>query len=176
MLFQYGGISLPGVVDASVRGTGLSYDFTIGGTIAEGLVLAFGFSDHSMKVDLTNDTRKASKHTLRHAYEVPSLRVVYHPNARKGLYFQGGVGAVTSRFRGLVVDRVPSDNGFQSYAIEDLSGTHFLLGVGYEAFVSDEWSIGGLLRADLSRISHDKEPDVTGTLFAPSIRLTFTYH
>jgi hypothetical protein len=71
---------------------------------------------------------------------------------------------------------VRTEQGRQTFDIETMNGTHFMLGVGYETFVDSEWSVGLLARLEAATFSQVEEPRVSGTMIAPSLRLSFTYH
>lgn len=162
--------------DASIRGNDLDLDIALGGNITRSLVLAGGLGGHNMDTTLRNNNTGSRRGSVPLSYNSVTLRVDWYPDPAKGFHVQGGIGVAQYRLERLQVTAVDLGQGRQTFDIETLEGTHFLLAAGYETFVDPQWSVGLLLRLDAATVSQDIEPRVTGTMFAPSLRLSFTYH
>lgn len=162
--------------DASLRGTGMGYGFAMGGTIARGWVLGGLFGGHSVNAELSNNNSGKIENSNRLTYTSFSIFTAWYPDPTKGLHFQAALGSAQHEIADLRVTGVPGASGRQNYDVGTQNGTHFMLGVGYETFVSDEWSIGALLRLEAASFAQSEEPKADGTMFAPTLQLSFTYH
>lgn len=162
--------------DATVRGLGLGYDIALGGNLSRTLVLVGAIGSHTMNSSLTNNTTGLARDNVGLDYTAVSLRVDWYPDPAKGFHVQGGVGAAQYRLNRLQVTAVRTNQGRQTFDVETMDGTHFMLGVGYETFVDSEWSVGLLARLEAATFAQVEEPKVGGTMIAPSLRLSFTYH
>jgi hypothetical protein len=162
--------------DATVRGLGLGYDIALGGNLSRSLVLAGAIGSHTMNSSLTNNNTGLARDNVGLDYTAVSLRVDWYPDPAKGLHVQGGVGSAQYRLNRIEVRAVRTEQGRQTFDLETMNGTHFMLGVGYETFVDSEWSVGLLARLEAATFSQVEEPRVSGTMIAPSLRLSFTYH
>jgi hypothetical protein len=85
-----------------------------------------------------------------------------YPDIHKGLHFQPFVG-----WGGLDASVNGNSGG------SDPTGLVLALGGGYDVFVSDNWSIGGMARLAYAPLKRD---DTTWSTIAPSLWATFTYH
>jgi len=170
---------LGGSVDGSLAGGGLSFEFALGGTIAPGLVLGGGFWAIG-----------AGKPTMRHL-EVggagqPNLSPVsagagllgpfvdYYVDPKKGLHFQGalGLGSVN-------VDRINDASGLRVVDKKNAGGLGFMLGGGYEWWVGEQWSLGGILRmVYVSTETSSNAPERWSYIgfAAPELLFVATYH
>jgi hypothetical protein len=162
--------------DASIRGNDLDLDVALGGNITRSLVLAGGLGGHNMDTTLRNNNTGSRRSPIPLSYSSVTIRVDWYPDPAKGFHVQGGIGVAQYRLARLQVTAVDVGQGRQTFDIRTLEGTHFLLAAGYETFLDPQWSLGLLLRLDAATVSQDIEPQVTGTMFAPSLRLSFTYH
>jgi len=162
--------------DASIRGNDLDLDIALGGNITRSLVIAGGLGGHSMDTTLSNNNTGSRRSSVPLSYTSMTIRVDWYPDPAKGFHVQGGLGVAQYKLARLQVTAVDLGQGRQTFDIETLEGTHFLLAAGYETFIDPQWSIGLLLRLDAATVSQSIEPRVTGTMFAPSLRLSFTYH
>ncbi|HWU90249.1 MAG TPA: hypothetical protein VN253_23455 [Kofleriaceae bacterium] len=87
--------------------------------------------------------------------------VDYYPNSRKGLHFHGG----------LLFSLGYLDGGDRASHIG--AGYGASLGVGYDFFVTDEWSIGGIARATAY---HLYGVDDSMRLFSPALLVSLVRH
>lgn len=85
-----------------------------------------------------------------------------YPNPREGLHFQPFVG-----WGGLEASVGGNSGG------SDPTGLVMALGVGYDFWVGDEWSIGPMFRMAYAPLSLN---DVSWNTVAPALLATFTYH
>jgi hypothetical protein len=85
-----------------------------------------------------------------------------YPDIHKGLHFQPFVG-----WGGLETSVNGNSGG------SDPTGLVLAIGGGYDVFVSDNWSIGGMARLAYAPLSLN---DVTFSTISPSLLATFTYH
>lgn len=162
--------------EASTRGGAILTEIALGGTVTDGFVLGLGYFGAS--VSGARDLRVDMGGTNPYRYEdrVDELGagfigpfVDYYFDPEKGFHVQAalGVGAVTYR-------RYFDDDSL------DLGGLGALLGVGYEWWIGDQWSMGGLVRV-LWIGANGKDPvdtqiDYSGSAIAPGILFTATYH
>lgn len=128
-----------------------------------------------------NQSPSVSPSTSRGAFKSLSysrfgLLADWYPNPRQGLHLMGGVGLsqlmINPRTAYQSTDPELSDT-------DHLSGMYFLIGIGHEWWVSQQWSIGLLLRAEGSSMksSGSYEPISADASFAAtSLGVTFTYH
>jgi len=85
-----------------------------------------------------------------------------YPDIHKGLHFQPFIG-----WGGLETSVNGNSGG------SDPTGLVLAVGGGYDVFVSDNWSIGGMARLAYAPLSLN---DVTYSTISPSLLATFTYH
>ncbi len=97
-----------------------------------------------------------------------------YPNPELGLHFQGAVG-----FGVITADEADDDLAFPPDKYSGV-GLGLMVGGGYEVFVADQWSIGGVARvvyanANLKSDSDDFV-DVKAHALVPGALFTVTYH
>ncbi|HET9957458.1 MAG TPA: hypothetical protein VFQ61_23325 [Polyangiaceae bacterium] len=88
--------------------------------------------------------------------------VDFYPDPSGGLHFQGFVG-----WGGLETSADGNAGG------SDPTGLLLAVGAGYDFWVGNEWSIGGLGRLTYAPLSMN---DVTYSTIEPALLATFTYH
>lgn len=166
-------------------GIGVFGELAMGGTVAPGLVVGGG--SYTAIIPAPTYERRDDGASVTGGGVTAGLlgpMVDYYWDPSKGFHAQGALGistvvAAEGDEESTTIDgrevtlRIPGD---------DYSGTGFglMLGVGYESWVGDEWSFGGLLRlvylsAEVSSTEDDDDTlDVHGlTLGALA---TLTYH
>jgi hypothetical protein len=166
--------------DVHVRGGGPALEFALGGTVAPGLVIGGGL--YTVATDeLTWDAEAARPYSDDDSTEIEGgegtlgmLGVIidYYPNPRAGFHLQGGLGVGT-----LALMR-DSDTNFPGENWEG-GGGGAMLGVGYEFWVSDQWSLGGIARALFvsgKLRGSVSERDNDGRGFAPALLFGATHH
>jgi hypothetical protein len=88
--------------------------------------------------------------------------VDFYPDPTEGLHFQGMVGW------GVLDASVDGASGGSA-----ATGVIMQLGVGYDFWVGDQWSIGPLARFAYAPLSLE---EATYSTIAPSLVCSFTYH
>lgn len=121
-------------VDGREFHPGFSYESSIGGTFAGTSAVVVGFQNIFSYSTLGTAGLKVGS-----VVRFNGLFVSYYPDARAGLHFRGGLG-VGATYTG----KPGAENAFQ-YSKNEF-GPSVLGGVGYDTFVSDEWSLGVLGR------------------------------
>ena len=156
---QFSGGLLPREVASS--GFGRAANFSLGGAIAQKLMLA---------ADLGWSGGPSATQTS--FYHLLGL-LDWYPNPRGGLHVQLGGGVSMVDFKLAKAD-APPNAGDQGH------GFAWHLGAGWEGFVSEQWSLGALLRldgtsADVSRLD---EPGGSQSVLvvAPSLLFVATYN
>ncbi|MFO0566656.1 MAG: outer membrane beta-barrel protein [Polyangiaceae bacterium] len=157
--------------DVDVTGIGPSLEIALGGTVAPGLVLGGGIYGTS----LASPEYKAQGVTSTGGAATVSMIgpfLDYYFNPTGGFHLQAAAGYTA--LNALKADSDP-------YPSEDSSGGGFGLvaGAGYEAFVGEEWSVGGLARiqymsGSVEGADSGNERDVSGTVV--SLLFTATLH
>jgi hypothetical protein len=100
--------------------------------------------------------------------------VDWYPNPRSGFHLQAalGIAALTSGNG----DRFDSDDDDDDYRA---FGAGIVLGLGYEWWVGNEWSLGVLARTQAAGLEGEDDSGVRWVHAAgasPSLLLTLTYH
>lgn len=155
--------------DATLRGAGAAIDLAIGGTPAPGLVVGVELGGHSVvRPTLSGaDAKKLDQLT----YSRFAAMLDWYPNPQRGLHVQGSLGFATTSYslRDSVIDQ---DD-------RTLTGWAWSLGIGYEAWVGAQWSLGGVLRLDGASLRGDVDRFSDGqrqTMLSPALLVVMTYH
>jgi hypothetical protein len=167
-----------GKVKSRTRGIATVSELALGGTIAPGLVLGGGI----YTADLVASTLKLEKGS---AGEPPDeldtqLRnlvlfapfIDLYPNPRYGFHVQGALGLA------VLTPRVFGSSATERSEYAAVGGG-LMLGVGYEFWVADEWSLGILGRATVNVLTGKDDDDVRWIhvpITSPSFMVTLTYH
>jgi hypothetical protein len=168
-----------GEVGGRTTGVATVGEFAMGGTIARGLVLGGGF--YTAKL-LAGHFRLDDSSAVNPPGELePELRDLvmvgpfldWYPKPTRGLHFQAAVGlaSLSSGSRGF--DDEDDDARY------DAVGGGLVLGVGYEWWIGDEWSIGALGRIQAAAVTGEDDANVRwfhGVSTGPTLLLTLTYH
>jgi hypothetical protein len=157
--------------DVDVSGIGPSVELALGGTVAPGLVIGGGIYGTSVPSPEYSAQGQTSNGGLASVSMIGPF-VDYYFNPNQGFHGEAAVG-----YTALSAAKAEDD----PYPTEDSSGGGFgvVLGVGYEWWVGDEWSLGALGRVQyvsgsVKGADTDNSRDVSGT--AISLLLTGTYH
>jgi len=159
--------------DLSARGGGVAIDLALGGTVADGLVIGGGIYTVAINnVSWSGDNVPGDQDGETGSIGLLGVMVDYYPDARGGFHVLGSLGiGVLGYERDSSTDLPPEDwNG---------GGGGAMFGVGYEAWIGDQWSLGGVARVllvsgTLRGEGTDDEMDATG--FAPALLLVATHH
>jgi hypothetical protein len=162
---------------ATLSGLGTALDVALGYTVAEGLVLGVSIGQQSTSVSVHNDNTSKGAGSTGTGYSFTALLVDYYVNPKKGFHLQALIGRGALDIDSLRVGPIESGGVAQTVPVDSLTGIAGSLGIGLESFLSDEWSMGGLLRLDMASLSGGSAPGKTSATFVtPSLRLSITYH
>ncbi len=151
----------------SVTGMGPALELAFGGTVGRGVVIGggvYGASFLSPKIAYSGQSNSIDSASVT----TVGPFVDWYPSPEDGWHVQGSVGYAITTYSG-------------SSGKDSASGTGFggLLGLGYEAWVADEWSIGGMLRcqyASASISASGSSSTVDTSVLVPAFVVTATYH
>lgn len=165
---------------AKISGPGAGFDFALGGTVFRGLAIACNLSMRAIGSPDVKFEKASPQARTYDQFTVSNIGVMadWYTDPKKGLHIQGGAGIAQ------ITHSVPSIGRPQGSASDEdarYTGLGLHLGVGYETFVSEEWSVGGLLRVDTASVDSESSNAVTAPntsirLFAPSLVFTGTYN
>jgi hypothetical protein len=169
-----GATASEGGEDLSIDGGAVTGSLWIGGSLVPGFVLGVGtLSTIAVSPHLTytnaNDAslnRTGSSDLSLHLQMFGLVSDIY-PDPRSGLHFQAMLGyAVLSA----------TQNG-QSTSTNDPTGLGLMGGIGYDFWVSNEWSVGVLARVAYAATKFDDTGANVGIpTTAPGLLATFTYN
>jgi hypothetical protein len=159
----------------TISGGAVTGSLWIGGSIIPGLAVGggtLGAIAPRPHIKLTNNGQSEPQlGPAKNAAQLQMLGLVgdFYPNPAKGLHFQALLGYAVLSF-GADDDR---DNGTTS-----ASGPALMAGVGYDLWVSDEWSIGVLGRFSYAATTYSffGLPDESFPVISPSLVASFTYN
>jgi hypothetical protein len=169
---------LDGSVEGSLVSAAAAFELAIGGTPAPGLVIGGGFfsggSGEVESSDLSVDGRPVPR--IKYSQLTFTLLgpfIDYYFDERSGFHLQGALGLA-------YMDVGTGKRGSTTVTDErTLGGLGFMLGGGYEWFVGDQWSLGGLLRMRYGALETDNDDDerwTFQTLAIPEILFNATFH
>lgn len=167
----------PAAVDGTFSGGAGAFELAFGGTPSPGLVLGGGIYASGAgqpKQDVTVQGRPAANLPD----QIAQLAVIgpfvdYYFDPKGGWHVQGALG-----FASVVIQRADSSNNDPRVGKRDQIGFGVMLGGGYDAWVSEQWSLGGSVRFlygststndDANRINYSG-------IAAPELLFTVTYH
>jgi hypothetical protein len=168
--------------ELSLSGFSVLSELAFGGTPVPGVVIGGGIytgnvSTTTYEVDLDGGGSVSIDGSSSTVGLIAPFVDVY-PNPEQGLHFGGaiGLGVVTA-------DEGDDDDDFY-FPPDKYSGVGLglMAQAGYEAWVADQWSIGGVarllfVRATLKPEDDDVEGmDVKASVFVPGVLFTATYH
>lgn len=174
------GNAFPSGESVDARGSGVALEIALGGTVAPGLVIGGGIYSVSMaQVGWRSDEARAFNEDGddeikggEGAISVLGVMLDFYPNPRGGFHVQGGLGI------GALALEKDADTNFPGEDWEG-GGGGLMLGVGYEFWVSEQWSLGGIARVlamsgKVRGSETDRDFDSRG--FAPAILFGATHH
>jgi hypothetical protein len=148
--------TLDTAADSSTDGFGVATQLAIGWTVRRGLVVGVGTFPMVNPAPSYDGIAAGGQHI-----SATGPFVDYYVDPRKGLHVQAGLLLAVGYLDG--GDR-------EGNVGAGVAGT---AGVGYEVFVSDEWSLGGVVRVTAYQLFG---VDESIRLFAPAALLTLTRH
>lgn len=153
----------------SSEATGLTAEFAVqlGGTLAPGFVVGGGLTGTSM-VDPTFNVNGQTVATTNSSVGLSQLQLfgVFYPDPHGGLFLQASVGYAQLQAK---IDGVNYDT--------DISGVALGGGVGYDFWVSEQWSIGPAVLITHGILSRsESNVDYSASFTAPTLAFTGTYH
>jgi hypothetical protein len=177
-------VERPGLeVEGTLSGTGIAWDAAVGGTLGSGLVLGGGLFGAAVAspeaddmeatlgglVDFNGDVEFDGM-----SFVLVAPFVDYYPSPTEGLHFTGalGLGVLTvgdGTLEGLTY--VP----FQDHGSAGLGG---MVGVGYELWVANQWSLGALAHVTYAAPAgeDDDQTEWQHHLWVPAVLLSATFH
>ena len=165
--------------EVSGRSVGLASvgEFAMGGTVGRGLVLGGGiYTARLLSGHFTLDESSPAGLPRELDPELRELVVVgpfmdWYPNPRRGFHLQAALGFASLTDGGSNFD--DDDEDYQAF------GGGLVLGVGYEWWIGNEWSLGALARVQGAAVTGKDDADVRwfhGVSTNPALLLTLTYH
>lgn len=154
-------VDAPG--DPSMGGMALDTSLLLGGTPIPGLAIGGGLMIDYLPSPGSEVNGMDSPTPITSQYLIGiGLFADFYPDPKGGLHFQGFAGW------GGVESSVDGDVGGS-----DPTGLVMSIGGGYDVFITDELSVGGLARLGFAPLSFN---DVSYTSIAPALLGTLTYH
>jgi len=152
-----------GAYKEKLYGVTLPSSLLIGGTVGPVVIGGGFFGDHAFSpgYSLNGQPANESASITMTLIGIGAFADIY-PDVQKGLHFQPFVG-----WGGL--ERSVNGNSGGS----DPTGLVLALSGGYDFFVSDNWSIGPMVRLAYAPLKYE---EIGVGVFAPSLLATFTYH
>lgn len=155
-------------------GLGTGYAVTAGGTVARGLVVAGELTSHAIANPETTPGR-GSPLAVRSASYSGLLAVGdFYPNPRGGFHAMVGAGMGTLSYQ---FPDDPKDADPRSRY-----GLGWMVGAGWDRFISDQWSLGvvgrfdACLASDRSRDDDKSGPNFHAAARAVTLSVAATYH
>jgi len=166
--------------EVKARGGGAGFEFALGGTVAPGLVIGGGiYTVSTSNVTWESDAEAVLDQYGDDTFEggdgsvgVLGVMLDFYPNPRGGFHVQGGLGLGT-----IVLDN-DDDLDFPGENWEG-GGGGLMLGAGYEFWVSDQWSLGGVGRVLMvsGKVrGSETDRDHDAKAIAPAILFVATHH
>jgi hypothetical protein len=161
--------------DLSAKGAGVALELALGGTVADGLVIGGGLYTTSvsrLRWKRTISDGDASQQGDQGSVALLGVFIDYYPNPKDGLHVQGALGIGTLNYERDSSTGVPPETWAGG-------GGGAMLGVGYEAWVASQWSLGGVLRViGVSTAMRGEDSDVNfdGRAISTALLFSATYH
>ncbi|MGE0322434.1 MAG: hypothetical protein AB7S68_09025 [Polyangiaceae bacterium] len=147
----------------SASAVGFSGLLAVGGTPVEHLVLGGAFTGGHFATPTLKDGSYETDAPDDFVFSLTGPFAAYYFDQHQGLHVLGMLGFA-------LLD--PATSG-DNYA----QGAGAAIGVGYDLWVGDEWSIGGVARAVMMRTSHDVDgTSVSYATLSPALMFSGTYH
>ena len=171
------GIPDSAVNEVTAKGAGLTLEFLFGGTPAPGLVIGGGLISYVFPgPNLEDEDGDEIDTDVTATLSTIDLFVNFYPDPKSGFQIQGLVGFGVAAVHN-------NDDDESVYQDEDgddvdLTGAVVGAGVGYEGFVSQQWSLGVMGRIVYAPVGADLGSDVSVSLpfIIPSVSFIATLH
>lgn len=160
--------------------TGAAIEIALGGTVAEGLVVGGGLYTQAMgEVSWDGDSVRAFDvngdrdiQSGQGSVSLLAILVDWYPDARGGFHVQGALGLSGISLESSSRIELPPEKW-------EGGGAGLMLGVGYEFWVANQWSLGGVARALFlgGKLQNpDRDYDVDIQVFSPALLFVATHH
>ena len=148
--------------DSSLSGVTIPGSLLIGGTVGPVAIGGGFFGDYAPSPSASINGEDVELEDVTMTLIGIGVFADIYPNPREGLHFQPfvGWGGLERSYKG--------DSGGS-----DPTGLVLALGVGYDFWVGDEWSIGPMFRMAYAPLSIE---ETSVDAIAPALLATFTYH
>lgn len=167
-----------GIVEGNSSGFATLGEFALGGTVATGVVLgggAYSFDIVTATYRATEDSASAPPGELdpaRRNFSLVGPFADWYFDPMSGFHAQLALGLAT--LSAVQLDTSPIDDE-PYHAV----GAGIMLGIGYEWWVAEEWSLGAMARLTAAFLAGKDEAGVTwhhGLGSSPAPMFTVTYH
>lgn len=163
----------PEVGTLHANGGGPAFEFALGGTVADGVVIGGGLYTASVnRLKWSGDPLASDVRGGAGSLALLGPFVDFYPNPKDGFHVQGAIGITGLNFAERS-STVPPPKEWSG------GGGGLMFGAGYEFWVGSQWSIGGIARVLLVSATmreKDSDTDFSGKAFAPSILFVATHH
>jgi hypothetical protein len=170
--------SLGGRVEGGIASGALALEIALGGTPAPGLVIGGGLFTDGAGASTTHDLKVNGAGQRDLEFRNFGLALLgpfadFYVNPKLGFHVQGALGIA-----GMSVGE--GRRGSQTITdAQSLGGLGFMLGGGYEWWVADQWSLGGIVRLMYASVQSDRRESERWNFRAiavPEILFGATYH
>jgi len=153
---------IPQLGEITYSGVTIPSALMIGGTVGPVVIGGGFFADYAFSPSVEAGGQSQELEDVSLTLFGIGLFADFYPDPHGGLHFQPFLG-----FAGLEASSNGNSGG------SDPTGPVFALGVGYDFWVADEWSIGVMGRFAYAPL---KLEDTSYNTIAPAVLVTFTYH
>jgi len=163
------------VVEGKISGGGVGTEIAIGGSPSPGFAIAGAILNHTF-FDPTFEVQGTELDTSNGAARLTAIGVLaqLYPNPEQGLFFQGFLGYAEGDYE--------FDIGGYTESSETGTGFAAALGIGYDFWVGEQWSLGPAARVTYSKLTYD-ETTISGTsakdewsVWIPTVLFGVSYH
>jgi hypothetical protein len=168
-----------GSVEGSLAGVAAAVELSLGGTPAPGLVIGGGIFSGSTGAEVeTNEVDVDGQPVPAVKYNQLTFTLIgpfvdYYFDERAGFHLQGALGLAAMEVG------TGRQGSTELTANRTLGGLGFMLGGGYEWFVGEQWSLGGIIRMRYGALETDDDDDeryTFQTLALPEVLFSATFH
>ena len=172
-------LPLIGDAEGTLHGPGAAFELALGGAVSRGLILGVGAYGHAFDEPTAEDVEIGNVEFPDVEYDSMTLTLLglfldYYVNADSGFHLQGAIG-----FAVLAVgDAQTEANNVQLGNDHEAGGGGLMLGLGYEWWVSNAWSLGFVARVSAALVEGegDNNVDWRYQMVIPAILFTATFN